>query len=221
MSAEHTPKFRVSKRYGSIFGMKIFCLLLALLGVKPAWADEIFSLALPECRAGIERRSTEPGVLRVRTDCDLSMDSLSKLLREGLPIFFAENSPPVNAVGLGRLMNYPQWSRALARAAADSKAWDRRRGRPAKPPRHENQVVTALLNQSAYLGDLRAVFLRYSLKACVAGVEKVLVFRAEDIFRNDLPDSLKLAAGDLLPGDAQVWLTLQPADEEIRGLSLP
>ncbi|MCK9607588.1 MAG: hypothetical protein M0R33_14195 [Methylomonas sp.] len=113
-------------------------------------------------------------------------------------------------------MNYPQWSRALARAAANSSGWDRRRGRPVKPYRHENQIVTALLNQSAYSDDLQAVFLRFGFKSCVAGVEKVLVFKAETIFPVGSLTPPKLAANNLLPGDAQVWLTLYPLPADCR-----
>lgn len=196
--------------------MKIFSLLFVLLAVKSAWADEVFRLALPECEARIEQRSSEPSVLMVRSDCDLSIVSLSKLLREGLPIFLVKNSSPISSVGLGRLMNYPQWSRALARAAAESSGWDRRRGRPVKPYQHENRIVTALLNQTAYLGDLQAIFLRLGFKACLAGVEKVLVFKAETIFPAGLLKPFKIAANHLLPSDAQVWLTLYPLPADCR-----
>lgn len=199
--------------------MKIGYLLLLLPWVKPAWADEAFIMSLPECQARLELRSAEPRLLTVGSDCVLSMVSLIRLLQEGLPVFLSADSAAISSVSLGRLMNYPQWSRALARAAGDSPAWDRHRGRPAKRQQNANRIVMELLNRSAYLNDLQAVFSRYGFTACVAGVEKVLVFRAGDIFRNDLPDSLKLAAGDLLPSDAQVWLTLRPAEDETPGLS--
>jgi hypothetical protein len=195
--------------------MKTRWFLLLLGWTAFAGADEVFSVALPECQARLEQRASEPTLLAVKSDCELSVTSLVTLLNDGLPVFLSVDSAAIGAISLGRLINYPQWSRALARAAAEAPAWNSRRGRPTKQ-QNANRIVTDLLNQSAYLDDLRAVFSHYGFNACVTGVEKVLVFKAKTIFQSDLPNSIKSAEA-LLPSDAQVWLTLLPADYETRG----
>ncbi|MCQ8106068.1 hypothetical protein NP590_18305 [Methylomonas sp. SURF-2] len=190
--------------------MKIPFFFLLSCWLAPVAADEVFSLALPECAARLEQRATAPSALLVRSNCALSIASLLELLKAGLPVFLAADTTAIESVGLGRLIEFPQWSRALARAAAETPAWNSRRGRPSNSKQNANQIVTGLLNQSAYLGDLQAAFLPFGLKACVSTVEKVLVFRARTIFQNDLPDVAKLSPQALLPNDAQVWLTLKP-----------
>lgn len=107
-------------------------------------------------------------------------------------------------------MNYPNWSKALAHAAARSSNWDARLGRPSKRGENDNYQVTQLLNDQAYPQELQPVFARYGLKPCIAGVEKVLIFKAKDIFVDNAQASRHISANARLPADAQVWLTLKP-----------
>ncbi|TRX02953.1 hypothetical protein [Candidatus Methylobacter oryzae] len=190
--------------------MKI--LFAALLLIIPAClqADDSFAVQLPECSARIERRAVEAEVALVRSDCPLSLRSLTQLLETGFHNLFPGNSLPVSSVYLGRLMNYPQWSQDLAESAMQSQGWNAKRGRPKKTGETENHHVRMLLNGPAYPQALKRAFAQYGLSACIANVEKVLVFEAKDIFSDlaKMPD--RIPSNARLPADAQVWLHLQP-----------
>lgn len=188
------------------------CLSSFLLALLPhlAQADEIYSVQLADCDARLERREVEPELLMIRSACALSLASLAQLLDEGLQGMFPENRIDIRSVQLGRLINYPEWSNALAKAAAQSPAWDTRRGRPKKPNEHANHRVTQLLNGPAYPQALKTVFSRYGLTACIATVEKVLIFKASDIFPSGTENANSITPDARLPFDAQIWLSLQP-----------
>jgi len=200
----HTAFFRLTIIY-KLLGV----LLLGLLLSAAANADDSFASILPGCTAKLERRNSEPDVILVRGDCRMNISSLALLLETGLRELFPDNHLPIHGIYLGRVMNYPEWSKKLAMAAAQSPAWNNKRGWPYKPGQGENQLVQVLLNGPAYPQPLQAVFARYGLTACIVDVEKVLVFKAKDIFPT--PVTLgKLKAEAKLPIDAQVWLRLSP-----------
>lgn len=191
----------------------ISCILLLLVSLH-LQADDTFSIHLPECAARLEVRAVEADILMVRSECPLSLNSLSQLLDAGFQGLFSDHSLPIHSIYLGRLMNYPEWSQALAKSAAQSPEWNSIRGRPRKVGENDNQRVRLLLNGLAYPLKLKPVFAQYGQVACVANVEKVLVFKAKDIFQNvaELPN--KISPQARLPVDAQIWLKLysQPAD---------
>lgn len=182
----------------------IFLLLLPSL----AWSDETYSVALPECTAKLERRTVEESIVIARSDCPLSLPSLVQLLNEGLHGLFPDHTLPVHGIYLGRLETYPELSKALAKAAAKSPKWNTKRGRPSKTGESDNHRVTLFLNGEVYPQDLKTLFAPYELTACIGDVEKVLVFKAKDIFTSpaDMPKSMSPNA--LLPVDAQIWLKL-------------
>jgi hypothetical protein len=183
---------------------------LTLFLANLTWADDHFSVTLPECRATLERRTVEPNVLIVRSECPLSQQSLSTLLDRGFQGLFPDHSLPIHGIYLGRLMDYPEWSHDLAKVAAQSPSWNSKRGRPSKAAENDNQVVSRLLNGPAYPQSLQPLFAKYQLTACVGDVEKVLVFKAKEILL-DLAEMPKgISAEARLPVDAQVWLRLQP-----------
>ncbi|MDD2761814.1 MAG: hypothetical protein PHH11_16175 [Methylomonas sp.] len=186
-----------------------FMLLLALLPLSSS-ADDLFSIELPECTARLERRSVEAGVALVRSGCSMSLRSLAKLLEEGLQGLFPEGLIAIRSIYLGRLMDYPEWSRTLATSAALSPEWDTRRGKPRSRHENDNSLITRLLNGPAYPDELRPVLADYGLKLCISDVEKVLVFEANDVFTADQLMTKDLNPKFRLPFDAQVWLTLQP-----------
>ena len=173
-------------------------------------ADESWPVALAECGAKLERRNVEPHLLLVRTGCPVSLQSLAQLLEVGLGRLSSEGSPLPRSIYLGRVMDYPEWSKNLAEAAAQSPDWDVRRGHPRKRSENNNFRVTRLLNGPAYPQDLTPVFSRYGLIACIASVEKVLVFEAREIFPSTSKISQAIRPAARLPADAQVWLSLQP-----------
>jgi len=185
-------------------------ILLLLLPIL-AWSDETYSVALPECTAKLERRTVEEGVVIVRSDCTLSLPSLVQLLNDGLHGLFPDhNTLPVHGIYLGRLMTYPDLSKALAKAAAKSLKWNTKRGRPSEAGESDNHRIGLFLNGEVYPHDLKTVFAPYGLTACIADVEKVLVFKAKDIFTSQAEMPKLISPNALLPVDAQIWLRLQP-----------
>ncbi len=187
-------------------------LFAALLLIIPAClqADDSFTVQLPECMARIEHRATEPEVALVRSDCPLSLPSLNQLLETSFRGLFPSNSLPIRSVYLGRLMNYPQWSQDLAKSAMQSQGWNAKRGHPKKTGESENHYVRILLNGPAYPQALNSAFAQYGLSACIANVEKVLVFEAKVIWPDSAKMSNRIPAHARLPADAQIWLHLQP-----------
>jgi hypothetical protein len=183
-----------------------------LLLIIPAClqAGDSFAVQLPECTARIERRAVEPEVALVRSDCPLSLPSLHQLLATGFHGLFPGNSLPIRSVYLGRLMNYPQWSQDLAKAAMQSQDWNAKRGRPKKTGDSENHYVRGLLNGPAYPQALKPAFAQYGLSACIANVEKVLVFEAKIIWPDSARMPQAMSPNARLAADAQIWLHLQP-----------
>lgn len=145
----------------------------------------------------------------MRSECPLSMRSLAQLLDSGLQVLFPERRLPIQSISLGRLMDYPEWSLELADMAAKSPAWNAKRGRPTKSGESDNQRVRWLLNDSANLQLLKPLFAHYGLTACIADVEKVLVFKAKDLFTHKTALPRGLASEARLPFDAQIWLHVQ------------
>jgi len=153
-------------------------------------------------------------VLIVRSECPLSLPSLSKLLDSGFQGLFTDNTFPIRGIYLGRLMDYPEWSQDLAKTAAKSPSWNSKRGRPTKAGESDNQRVRLLLNGLTYPQSLKSLFAKYQLTACIGDVEKVLVFKAKDIWPDKTAIPNGISAEARLPVDAQVWLRLQPASSD-------
>lgn len=86
-------------------------------------ADDHLSLQRPECPVELERRTVEPDVLVVRSDCALPLPALADALGKGLAMLFPDHKPDIRTIYVGRLLDYPDWSAALAKAAAASPAW--------------------------------------------------------------------------------------------------
>lgn len=181
-----------------------------------AWPDVSISVPLPECSSKLERRDAESQVLIVRSGCHLSLASLSRLLETGFGQLFPDHSLPVHGIYLGRLMDYPDWSKALAKAAAKSRTWNNKRGRPVKRSENDNHRVRLLLNGEVFPEALNSVFEPYGLKPCIGPVEKVLVFEARDIFTGEGEMPKRLSPRARLPADGQIWLDLQPKGTSCR-----
>ena len=181
-----------------------------LLQPGSIWADEYFPAALPECVAALERRTVEPNVLIVRSECPLSLQSLAKLLDSGFQKLSADQLLSINGIYLGRVIDYPEWSQNLATVAAKSPTWNAKQGSPSKASDSVNRWIRLLLNGPAYPQSLQSLFTNYQLTACISHVEKVLVFKAKDIGfdKTTIPKGVSVNAK--LPVDAQVWLSLQP-----------
>lgn len=197
--------------------MRLIGTVLLLFMSPYLQADQLFSAQLPECAAKLEWRSVEADTVVVRSGCRLSLASLAQLLGQGLGALFPEPPLPIRGIYLGRLMDYPEWSHDLAKAAANSAAWNAKRGRPGKAGESDNQRVRILLNGPAYPKSLQALFASYQLAACIGDVEKVLVFKAKDIWPDKTTRPRRISAEARLPVDAQVWLSLQPLSAACAG----
>lgn len=170
-------------------------------------ADDSVSIKRPACEARIERPSNEPSILVVRSSgCRLTLDELADVLDAGLRHWFAAGELPIRSISLGRVMDYPQWSQDLAKAAAQSRDWDGKRGRPRNPKENDNHRVRLLLNGAAFPEPLNRVFERYGYRVCIGDVEKVLVFKAKDVLS---APTVGISPHAKLPVDGQVWLHLQ------------
>lgn len=189
-------------------------LVLAMSLSTLTWADDNVSVVLPECTAKLERRTVEPNVLIVRSGCPLSLPSLSKLLENGFQELFIDNTLPIRGIYLGRLMDYPEWSQDLAETAAKSLTWNSKRGRPTKAGESDNRRIRLLLNGQAYPQSLKPLFAKYQVTACISEVEKVLVFKAKDIWLDNIAIPNGISVEARLPVDAQIWLRLQPASTD-------
>lgn len=156
-----------------------------------------------ECRVQLSVVEQSPTRLsvRARTNCPVTREQLRAALMEVAPSAFAGGAQPAELqVELGRVIEHPWLSTALARAALSSKEWDKARGAPRQ--RNINLFAAALLRLGGTLDELPA---GWTLKS--VSVEKVLVQPARA-----MPE-LRTAPGDkaLVPFDAQVWLTYLPS----------
>jgi hypothetical protein len=111
-------------------------------------------------------------------------------------------------------MDYPEWSQDLAKTAAKSSTWNSKRGRPTKAGESDNRRVRLLLNGRAYPQSLKPLFAKYQVTACIGDVEKVLVFKAKDIWLDNIAIPNGISVEARLPVDAQIWLRLQPASTD-------
>jgi hypothetical protein len=183
---------------------------LLLMPASLIWSDEYFPVALPECAAALERRTTvEPNVLIVRSNCPLSLQSLTTLLVSGFQTVSADQRLSIHGINLGRVMDYPEWSQNLATVAAKSPTWNAKQGSPSKASDSVNRWIRLLLNGPVYPQSLQSLFTNYHLTACISDVEKVLVFKAKDIWADKMAIPKGVSVNSKLPVDAQVWLRLQ------------
>lgn len=185
-------------------GLRVALLLLTL---SPWCVAQTKPKPPAECRVqlSVVEQSPERLSVRARTSCPVAREQLRAALMDVAPSAFAGGAQPAELrVELGRIIEHPWLSTALARAALSSKEWDKARGAPRQ--RNINQLAGALLRLGGTLDDLPA---GWTLKS--VSVEKVLVQPARA-----MPE-LRAAPGDkaLVPFDAQVWLQYVPSNAAV------
>lgn len=111
------------------------------------------------------------------------------------------------SLGLGRVVDYPWLSKALAEAAMKSPVWDPKNGRGRRGS--DNAAVASMVDARRLLAPLAPVFARYGAKARAGSVEKVLVAKVGDGDELAAVAGQKLAEGKKLPFDAILWLRLE------------
>lgn len=109
---------------------------------------------------------------------------------------------------LGRLVDYPWISLALATFAATDSRWDRRKGQPIIG--HSNGYVRAVLARRGMLAPIDQVLAANGYRVRAVEVEKVLVARCRELGSRDTG----LHCPGRVPFDALVWLVLAKGEEE-------
>lgn len=183
----------------SLTGFCAFCtIVLLFMPWRSGWAADGKPAPGTACRGQLSvlEQDAEKLTLRVRASCPLTRAQLQSALTEVRGGAFAEGARPrILNLQLGRIVEHPWLSTALARAALNSREWDRVKGKPRQ--RQINEFTSTLLRVGGGLSDLLP---GWTLQA--VSTEKVLVQPAQSM------PSLAAARGDksLVPYDAQLWL---------------
>lgn len=135
--------------------------------------------------------------------CPISEETYGSLIRgwlERRPL----DAPPVSSVFLGRLVDYPWLSQALALRASEHPSWDARRGWSRDGDLYS--LVRAILLAPAVFDRLQEPFAGSGLAVTGLSVEKVLVGRLGDVLPADS------GREGVVPFDAMVWLLVKPVE---------
>jgi hypothetical protein len=146
-----------------------------------------------ECAVAVE--SPEPGLVRLRPACPLNYVAMETAVRGVL----ARATDGEVRLLLGRMVEYPWLSRALARQASSSRHWDTVEGTARNGS--DNAYVAAALRG---MPEFTALFGHWRIAG--VSVEKVLRKPAGEL---PLPVGAPLSPKSLLPFDAIVWVTLK------------
>jgi hypothetical protein len=182
----------------------VFALPLALLGIDAARAEESGA-----CKPTHEIRE-DGRELRLRADgCALSLADTAAAIDALLDEAWNGQRMPFDRVslGLGRIVDYPWLSKALAEAATKSPVWDPKKGHGRRT--HDNAAVKSLVDTRRLLQPLASAFARRGAKARAGSVEKVLVGRVGETAELAPLVGHKLAEDKKLPFDAILWLRLE------------
>lgn len=175
-----------------------------------------YSVAAGDCRISWEvyGSQTNRGVIRHRWDCGLTLGEQARLIARVLrKVLQSKDATQFQTLSWGRV--YPDGARdatmavRLALAAKRSAEWDAGRGAPLGG--NINNWVQKLANDALIYEELRPIFREAGREIRLAGVEKVLILRAEA-----LPFFERLREGgaqarDKLPFDFQAWFSVSRA----------
>ncbi|MDD5036167.1 MAG: hypothetical protein PHE55_15565 [Methylococcaceae bacterium] len=189
----------------------IACAFLLLFLPSPAAQSQdklIFSSNAGECALSVE--SNEPWhTLRLRAhhpsgkNCLIGQDAMASALDTALSKTGASGTgEKFGSLSIGRLIDYPWLSQALALAARNDSGWDMKRGKPRRLG--FNGYVSKILSGKTMTAAFDAVLMKSGYRIQSASVEKVLVGRFRDVplYRDN-------GAPGLVPYDAQVWFRLE------------
>jgi hypothetical protein len=151
----------------------------------------------------------DDGTLRLRAGCKLSLAEtaagLDALLAEAFPSGRMTESRA--SLELGRIVDYPWLSKALAEASLRSPVWNPEKGRGRRTD--DNPAVASIVDTRRLLAPLTTVFARHGVRARAGSVEKVLVGEVGETPELAPLASNQAAAGKKLPYDAILWLRLE------------
>ncbi len=148
--------------------------------------------------------------MRLRPGCALSLPDTSAALTALLQEAFPDGRMNLDraSLELGRIVQYPWLSKALAEAALRSPVWEPKKGRGRRGD--DNPAVASMVDTRRLLLPLAPTFARFGIRARAGSVEKVLV--GEVGKTQDLAplEKTPTAMGKKLPYDAILWLRLEP-----------
>ncbi|MFN0316054.1 MAG: hypothetical protein ACKVQA_13585 [Burkholderiales bacterium] len=175
-------------------------LVVGLMASSPSWGAERDIPVTKSCNATflVENHDPRRLSLRLRAPCALGREQFKQIFAGLNPATLARDANHQEmSIGLGRVIEHPWLSVVLARAALNSREWDRKLGKPRQ--RNINQFAAALLRASGAFDKLVPGWVVQS-----ASAEKVLVQTAGKMA------ALANNERALVPYDAIVWLHFLP-----------
>ncbi len=160
--------------------------------IKTEYLEKTYSTQQNECRVSVTTHlpeSPNKDVARLRHyNCDETL--IEKFLERILFSMASNNNGvlPFDSLSMGRLVEYPEFSKQLMTFASHSKHWDAKKGRAKKG--HPNNFSTDALNQLLPSMWIVKILHPYWKNIKIPGVEKVLVDPVSK-----------------LPFDCQFWLS--------------
>lgn len=149
--------------------------------------------------------------MRLRPGCPLSLADTSVALTALLQEAFPNGLMKIDraSLELGRIVDYPWLSQALAEAALRSPVWDPKKGRGRRS--HDNPAVASMVDTRRLLASLAPTFVRFGVRARAGSVEKVLVGKVGETQALAPLEKMPAAMGKKLPYDAILSLRLERA----------
>jgi hypothetical protein len=135
--------------------------------------------------------------------CHIDRESMLSILGEAFSkIGSSQPERGYSSLSIGRIIDYPWISQALANAAHADGGWDSRKGKAVSMD--INRYVSGVLHRKGLLEPIEAVLAKAGYGVAGVTVEKVLVgtFREVPLYQGTL-------LRDRAPYDAQVWLRLE------------
>jgi hypothetical protein len=182
-------------------------LVLFLAATAAAYRGQVIvSVEAGACRLIVESdeasRALRLRVLPESRSCHIDKTSM----RSALEAAFVQTDPPIpegtySSLYLGRLIDYPWLSQALATLAYRDPAWNRKKGRPRGLD--INRYVADLLSRKEITAEMDAALAVGGYRVDSVTVEKVLVggFADVPLYTGD-------AGAGKVPFDAMVWFRL-------------
>jgi hypothetical protein len=184
-------------------------LLLFLSCTSAESRDNVmFSMPAGECTLSVESNDRWY-TLRLRAhhpsgnNCFIDRETVASVLGAALSKADAQEAGgKFSSLYIGRLVDYPWLSQALAVAARNDRGWDAKKGKPTRM--NINLYVSKLLSSKDITEPFDAALAKGGYKVKGVSAEKVLVGRLRNV-----PLCEDDTASGLVPYDAQVWFRLE------------
>jgi hypothetical protein len=161
------------------------------------------------CTIGLEENLRE-GLLRFEATCPLTPAQVEVHLVSLLFELYPDGRIPsaIGALFLGRMADFPFMSERLVEAASRSGEWDLARGLPRSG--NTDDFVARLLNELDLLPEVQRALGYFGLVGRTGTIDKVIIYSASQLANAEELGRIGVPPDARLPGDAQVWLRLEP-----------